>query len=162
MCAVLSASVTGWTVKALAENKVWERVPVSLFLCLEGLEWNSKGPAEMSGGRKEGCGDIDVLQRMGGGVMVVLVSGFFRVGRVLSQQQKQFSFRTSLVVQWLRLLTSTTGDNIISVRGWGTKIPRAAQPKKKKRRSSSSSTLYAVAFKSAWVQELLDRASTIP
>ena len=86
----------------------------------------------MSGGRKEGCGDIDVLQRMGGGVMVVLVSSFFRVGRVLSQQQKQFSFRTSLVVQWLRLLTSTTGDNIVSVRGWGTKIPCAAQPKKKK------------------------------
>ena len=24
------------------------------LLCLEGLEWNSKGPAEMSGGRKEG------------------------------------------------------------------------------------------------------------
>ena len=30
--AVLSASVKGWTVKALGENfKAWERVPVSLF-----------------------------------------------------------------------------------------------------------------------------------
>ena len=43
------------------------------FLCLGVLEWNSKGPAEMSGGSKEGCGDIwDVLQRVGRGVMVVL------------------------------------------------------------------------------------------
>ena len=98
------------------------------FLCLGVLEWNSKGPAEMSGGSKEGCGDIwDVLQRVGRGVMMVLVSGFSRVGRVPSQQQKQFSSGTSLVVQWLRLLTSTSGDNTVSIPHWGTKIPRAAQ-----------------------------------
>ena len=59
--------------------------------------------------------------------MVVLVSGFFRVGRVLSQQRKQFSSGTSLVVQQVRLLTSTTGDITVSIHGWGTKIPRAAQ-----------------------------------
>ena len=58
---------------------------------------------------------------------MVLVSGFSRVGRVPSQQQKQFSSGTSLVVQWLRLLTSTSGDNTVSIPHWGTKIPRAAQ-----------------------------------
>ena len=34
---------------------------------------------------------------------------------------------TSLVVQQVRLLTSTTGDITVSIHGWGTKIPRAAQ-----------------------------------
>ena len=42
---------------------------------------------------------------------------------------------TSLVVQWLRLLTSTAGDTG-STPGWATKIPHAVQcgQKKKKRR----------------------------
>ena len=59
--------------------------------------------------------------------MVVLVSGFFRVGRVLSQQ---FSSGTSLVVQKVRLLTSTTGDITVSIHGWGTKIPHAGKKKR--------------------------------
>ena len=37
---------------------------------------------------------------------------------------------TSLVVQWLRLFTSTAGGAGL-VPGWGTKIPHALQPRKK-------------------------------
>ena len=52
------------------------------------------------------------------------------------QQLQQFSRKqdgTSLVVQWLRLCTSTA-EGTVSIPGWGTKIPHAMQhraPEKK-------------------------------
>ena len=127
------------------------------FLCLGDLRGEPLRPSRDTR-RKEGCVAMcDVLQRIGGGVVVVLGLRLLWGVTVLSQQQKQFSSGPSLAVQWLRLHASTAGDTG-SIPGQGTKIPHTAWLKKKR----SSSALYAVAFKGAWVQESLGRASSPP
>lgn len=92
---LFSASVKGWTVKALGENFRACRKRNSCLTCLEGLGGTPKGPLR-DVRRKEGrvWGYMRCVQRMGGGVMVVLVSGFFRVGRGLPAWRKQFSSGT--------------------------------------------------------------------
>ena len=51
----------------------------------------------------------------------------------MTQHQKNKQPGTSLVAQWLRLHTSTTGG-MGSIPGQGTKISHATQPKKKERK----------------------------
>ena len=55
------------------------------------------------------------------------------------------SLGTSLVVQWLRLFTSTAGVTGL-VPGWGTNIPHAVQPRNLKKKKKKKKFLYTVEY----------------